>query len=41
MMVLSFGLVKLNASLNLKENSFGIMSKVLRKCEQQKIIEKK
>ena len=40
-MILSFGLAKLNASLNLKESSYGITSKVLRKCKQQKIIGKK
>ena len=41
MMILSFGLAKLNASLNLNEGSYGIMSKVLSKYKQQKNIRKK
>ena len=41
MIILSFGLAKLNTSLNLNEGSYEIMSKVLSKCKQQKILEKK
>ena len=41
MMILNFGLAKLNASLNLNKHSYGIVSKVLSKCKQQKLLEKK
>ena len=41
MMILSFGLTKLNVSINLKEGSYGIINKALSKCKPQENIGKK